>query len=349
MLIKKKYLLRRWLLLLPLKVGVFGSSFNPPHLAHLNLLLQIYKAFHLDRIKIVPVCQNPFSGPILEVSPQSRLDSAREMFKKYDFIEVDDQEIKRGGISYTIETLNNLSVDFEELFLIIGIDQLMLFDKWKDYKSILQKTHLIVCQRDGFEWKKELLPKKVQKHIQAFQKHQATLNTGKKVFYQKLKKTKGISSSQIRQRVQANLSISHLVPPSVDEWIKKYKLYKSLNTDFAEKVLEFSAHTLLHKKAEKIRTFDLRQFPQFPFQFTLVASGLNTRHTKILAKELHIEIRKQFSLLAMHVEGEQNGHWVVLDYGFLIVHIFYHYMREHYLLEDLWKQASFRDFPSPVA
>ena len=324
-------------------MGIFGSSFNPPHLAHIHLLIQAQKIFHLDLIKVVPVYQHPLNEKALEASPEKRLSIVRKIFKKYDFIEVDDQEIKRGGVSYAIETIKNFSHKYEELFVIIGIDQLMILDKWKDFESILKTAHFIVCHRKDFEWKQNSFPKKIQRYIKLFQKNKAVLKTGKQIFFLRLKDF-DMSSSEIRQRIQADLPVDHLIPSVVGQWIKKHNLYKTPESDFMEQLLVFSGNVLLNKKAEKIRCFDLRQYLHFPFQFTLVASGLNTRHTKILARELHKEIKKQFSFCTIHTEGQQNGQWIVLDYGFLVVHIFYHYTREYYSLESLWKGSPMRAF-----
>ena len=351
------------------KVGIFGASFNPLHLGHLNLLVQVQENFDLDLIKVVPAFQNPLSSPIEEVSPLKRLAIVRKVFKDYPFVEVDDQEIRRKGISYTIDTIENIereSPSFKEIFLIMGIDQLVQFNKWRSFNTIVEKVHLIVCSRKGYSWNTSIIPpplqscihdvsgqqKKAQRNSQLSNffnggdKKEVPLVTGKNIYWLPLNDM-DISSSQIRERCFQNLSVSHLVPPVVNQWIQRQNLYKSSFLPFGVDtfdLIKFCAHALLDKKAQKVRMFDLRQFSSLPFDFTLVVSGLNTRHTKVMASYLHRQVQKKFSLCAQQMEGQANGEWIVLDYGELVVHMFYDYTRDYYCLEDLWEKAPTREF-----
>ncbi|MDE0119422.1 MAG: nicotinate (nicotinamide) nucleotide adenylyltransferase [Bdellovibrionales bacterium] len=350
------------------KIGVFGSSFNPLHLGHLNLLTQVQENFEFDLIKVIPNWQSPLASRFPEVSPQKRLALLRKVLKDYPFVEVDDQEIKRKGVSYTIDTIKAMEkeeVSNKELFLIIGLDQLMQFDKWKDFKTLIEKAHLIVCSRGGYEWSPSLLPSALRKgkeeggkrdsdfflHESLFQKKQikykAHLKSGKSIYYLTLNDM-DIASSQIRQRIRQGEAIAHLVPPAVNQWIRKNNLYEA--PPFPKKaqdipgLIKFCVRTLLDKKARKIKTFDLRSSSSLPFDFTLVVSGLNTRHTKVMADFLRRQVKKEFSVFADQMEGQASGEWIVLDYGALVVHIFYDYTREYYRLEDLWKEAMVQDF-----
>ena len=357
------------------KVGIFGASFNPLHLGHLNLLIQVQENFELDLIKVVPAWQSPLAPPIQEASPQKRLTLVRNVFKAYPFVEIDDQEIKRKGVSYTIDTINMIEKEAglsKEIFLIIGIDQFTQFDKWKNFKTIIEKVHLIVCSRKGYEWRISVIPSALRQCILSlpkrlsvdkqnqiflknpgFQKSNAKykmhMKTGKNIYCLALNDM-DIASSQIRQRLWQGFSVSHLVPPAVDQWIQKHNLYQNSSSikedpDMSA-LIKFCAHTLLSKKAQKVRTFDLRNSPSIPFDFTLVVSGLNTRHTKMMADFLRRQVKKEFSFSTRQMEGQEKGEWIVLDYGALVVHIFYDYTREYYCLENLWTKASVQEFSS---
>lgn len=303
------------------KVAIFGGSFNPVHNGHLNLVLQAQKQFDFDCIKVIPTFQSPFGSITTELTDVDRMEMLKETFKKYSFVEIDDQEIKRKGISYTVDTVKEVSKTAKEVFLIIGMDQFVVFDKWKSYEQILRKVQLLVCHRSGIS-RKNISSSIIKKFY-------------KKIHYIKLDNM-DMSSSDIRRRLQKGLSVDNLIPSVVKEWIVRKNLYKQSIFVDSKKLLMFCKKQLLDKKAEKIKTFDLRKKNTLPFSFTLVASGLNVRHTKVLSKFLQKKIQEQFSITANYVEGQENGEWIVLDYGDVIIHIFYNYTREYYSIEDLW-------------
>jgi len=334
------------------KIGVFGSSFNPLHLGHLNLLIQVQEKFQFDVLKVVPANKSPLSTTIKNA--KERLSIVKKFFKDYSFVEVDDREIKRGGISYTVDTINSLDINHStEVFLIIGVDQWLQFDKWKDFSEIIKKVHLLVCSRPGYDG--ITLPHPLKKYFskeseKTFFKKQpkkqpkkalsVKLTTGKKMYWFFFNNI-SISSSQIRQRKKNGLPINHLVPPLVDKWIKKQNLYKPSQKKQEELFIKFCVDLMKDKKSYKIKVFDLRKCLQFPFDFTIVLSGLNTRHTKIIANYLQKQIKKQNLLSVRQIEGQNTGEWIVLDYGHLVIHIFCDYTREYYQLEDIWKDNLF--------
>ena len=353
------------------KMGIFGASFNPLHLGHLSLLTEAQKIFKFDLIQVVPAYQSPFVLPIREILPQQRLALVQEALKNYSFVEIDDQEIKKEGLSYTIDTMNRIQKEkpfVTEVFLIIGMDQWAQFDQWKKYKAIIEKAHLVIYGRKGYD-EKSSTPFALQKFLQSpvsfpslrpetnsksdissewfyhwssypALKGKTKMITGKNIYWLSLK-NRDISSSQIRRRRREGLFISHLVPPVVDQWIRKWNLYQEPVAAVEISALaQFCVDTLLDKKAQKAKIFDLRSFSSIPFEFSLVVSGFNTRHTKVMADYLQKQVKKEFSLCAQCVEGREVGEWVVLDYGELVVHIFYDYTREYYRLEELWNKAS---------
>lgn len=323
-----------------LKVGIFGASFDPLHLGHLNLLQQVQDHFSFDLIKIIPNWQSPlaYSTPIMP--PKTRLALVKKLFKGNGVIEVDDQEIKKKTLSYTIDTLKNLNVLFKDIYLIIGIDQFVNFDKWKDFEEIIKISHVVVCSRKGYIWDKNIIPSLLQpyKKTNRFAK-KIPLITGKNIYGFTLK-NKDISSLQIRSLKNKGLSISHLVPPLVDTKIQELNLYKKklLQKPSHDTLIKFCVNLLSDKKAQKIKVFDLRSLSGMPFSFSIVLSGFNTIHTKTMATFLHKQIEKEFCMKALNSEGQETGEWIILDYGELVVHIFYDYTREYYKLEELWTQ-----------
>ncbi len=328
----------------PRSIGVFGSSFDPLHLGHIRLMVQVQKDFFLDKIKIIPAYHNPLKPHPPVVSALHRLEIVKKTLKPYSFLEVDDQEIQRGNLSYTIETLQNIQLKFSKIFLIIGKDQLQQFNQWKDFEKIIEITHLIVCSRKGLKWTMDLFPKKLRTKIKHLDSSKVVLTTGR-VIYRAFVKDLDISSSEIRRRIAHNQSVQNLVPALVNQWIVKHGWYQKLDPPplLDLKWINFCVQTLQKKKAQDIQVFDFRKRNHFPCLYALVVSGQNTRHTKIMADFLLQAVKKQFSKPSV-MEGRKNGQWIVIDYGDLMVHIFYHYTREYYQLENAWKKDQFSSF-----
>lgn len=213
------------------RMGIFGASFNPLHDGHLNLLKQVQHHFGFDLIKVIPNWQSPMETSPAEVSAKMRLTLVRKVFAGYSFIEVDDQEIKTKTINYTIDTLKNISSLFNNIYLIMGIDQFSQFDKWKDFSEIIKIAHLVVCSRKGYIWNKNIISPLLQKYKKSHtikKSHTFStiipLTTGKNIYYLPLR-NKDVSSSQIRMLVKKGFDINHLVPIVVDTQIKKFTLY----------------------------------------------------------------------------------------------------------------------------
>ena len=149
-----------------LKTGLMGGSFNPFHLGHLNSLLTVKEQFKLDNIILIPCFKSPLGQKQESLKPFYRLEMLKKLSHLYHFIKVDDQEIQRKGISYTHSTVNNWFKKKEvgDLFFIMGLDQFYVFDKWKNFKSLLKKTNFIVTSRPGLLFPKNLedFPKGLQ-------------------------------------------------------------------------------------------------------------------------------------------------------------------------------------------
>ena len=105
-----------------------------------------------------------------------------------------------------------------------------------------------------------------------------------------------------------------------------------------EKFTHFCAEFLNSKKAINTRAFDLRDLVA-PTEFSLIASGTSTRHAASLAENLIQAVKEEYGVYPQSLEGLGEGRWVLVDYGSLIVHVFYDFARQEYQLEQLWKQG----------
>ncbi|MFA6119416.1 MAG: nicotinate (nicotinamide) nucleotide adenylyltransferase [Parachlamydiales bacterium] len=183
----------------------FGGSFDPIHLGHINLAIEIKEKLKLKKIIFCPAYISPFKqNNQTKASAKDRYEMVKYAIKDIQGFEVTDIEIEKEKISYTIDTLNQLN---EELRLIITEDALDTFHLWKDYKQILNKAPLIVGARNN------VLHQYKSKHFTLREDQFVKTN----VFE--------ISSSDIRNRLKKRLYCAHLLPKEVLDYICKSKLY----------------------------------------------------------------------------------------------------------------------------
>jgi nicotinate-nucleotide adenylyltransferase len=193
-----------------MKNGIFGGTFNPPHYGHLIVAEFIREEVGLDKIIFIPCSipphkqNNEYLSQI--ASPEHRFEMVKLAITGNKFFEVSDIEINRGGVSYTIDTVNYFVSNFpeEKFYLLIGADQFAEFHTWRKPDEIVQKVNLIVFNRPGF-----VIPKTEFSRF-------ATFITIPNI---------EISASTIRKRIRHGKSIKYLVPPAVEEYILANKLY----------------------------------------------------------------------------------------------------------------------------
>ncbi len=132
-----------------MRIGIFGGTFNPPHLGHKHLAKELKEKAELDKIIIIPACTPPHKVSRELADGVHRMKMCELLFTD-DFYEISDIEIRRQGKSYTVDTVEQLKKLYpdDELFLIIGADMLMSFDKWYRYEDILSNVRLCVSVRD---------------------------------------------------------------------------------------------------------------------------------------------------------------------------------------------------------
>lgn len=316
-----------------------GGSFNPFHLGHLNSLMTVKKTFDLDQIILIPTYQTPLKSQ-KEKNDIHRLKMLKKTFENTPFIHVDDQEINRKTISYSYKTVNKLAKDHKgsELFLLVGMDQFHIFDQWRQFSKILQKINLIVTSRYGMPFPKTLseCPQGLKPLLKRKYRNKIFLKKSPHQIHFCSLKDKDISSTAIKEKIKMEESVERLLPSSVFSYIKKWNLYKKKSVKTDKKLVQFCKQELENKQAFKVKIFDLKNH-SVPFSFGLIASGMNTRQTKALAKHLKKMLKQKFNLIPLNEEGQKESRWIVLDYGDVVIHIFYDYTRGRYLLDQRWQ------------
>lgn len=131
------------------RLGVLGGTFDPPHLGHLVVAQDVVEELELDRLVVIPAGDPPHRGAVFPA--RLRLELVRESFRGDDRIEVSDLEVERDGPSFTVDTLERLRAERspDELFCVIGVDQLRELHEWREPGRIARLARLVVMSRGG--------------------------------------------------------------------------------------------------------------------------------------------------------------------------------------------------------
>lgn len=327
-----------------MKIGIFGGSFNPPHMGHINSIQTVAKKLGLSKVHVVPAAQNPLKTPVEGPTPEQRIELTKMAFAQYgETYFVDDQEIKRGGLSYTIDTVLNLRKEYDanDLFLIIGADKFEELSQWKDYQKILSEVNIVVTTRPGYDVPESLeeMPVYLKPLVADFDFNFIELTTGRSIQFITLRDIE-VSSTELRKWLRTGKPVEKYLPLAVESFVKEHKLYRNLGDRIGDyqKFTEFCANILFSKKGINVRGFDLTQ-TSAPSEFTLITSGTSTRHAAAMAENIAIAVKEEYNVHPQSVEGIDEGRWVLVDYGSLIIHIFYDFVRQEYNLENLWREG----------
>jgi nicotinate-nucleotide adenylyltransferase len=192
-----------------LKIGFLGGSFDPVHFGHLLAAQDVYEQYRLDRLFLVPAAQAPLKPQEVQSSLEDRLAMLRAAIEWDRRFEVSDVELRRGGVSYTIDSVRHFRSAFphDELFWIIGGDQLPQLNRWKDIAELAQLVEFIFLERPGH-------PAKQTPDIPRLRLHRCDGHLIE------------ISSSELRQRVRRGLSLHYFCPQKVIAHIESHKLYR---------------------------------------------------------------------------------------------------------------------------
>jgi nicotinate-nucleotide adenylyltransferase len=187
-------------------IGIYGGTFDPIHLGHLITAQYVYEIRKLSKVLFIPCNVSPFKIGAKSTSKEDRLNMVKLAIEDIPYFSINDYEIKNQGISYTINTLKYLKSRYENLELIIGYDNLLKFEEWKDPDEIVKLAKLVVLGRNTQHDEKE----------NRFFKFAEFVNTPRI----------DISASEIRRRVKENLPIDFLVPPQIKNYIFEKGLYR---------------------------------------------------------------------------------------------------------------------------
>lgn len=187
------------------RIGVYGGTFDPIHNGHLITAQAVKEIRGLDKIIFIPAFVSPHKVNIISSSNEHRFNMLKLAIKDIDYLECSDVEIKKHQISYTINTINELKNAYKNIELIIGYDNILKFDTWKNPEEIIKLVKLVVLKRKS--------------NIEG--KNNPYFDKAEFVDTPLIE----ISATAIRERVKNGKPIDFLVPDKVKQYIYKNNLY----------------------------------------------------------------------------------------------------------------------------
>lgn len=194
-----------------MRLGIFGGTFDPLHVGHLIVADDAAAALRLDRLHFVPAGDHPLKGGRVEAPGRLRLRMVEAATRDAARFIADGRELGREGPSYTIETVEEIAVEFPgaEVFLLVGSDILAEIHLWREARKLAKRAQLVVMSRAGVE---------------------APRSPDVSIEYTRVEVTNiGISSTEVRERIRADRPFRYLVPPPVYRIIEEYCLYRRVD------------------------------------------------------------------------------------------------------------------------
>jgi nicotinate-nucleotide adenylyltransferase len=191
------------------RLGLFGGTFDPPHIGHLLVAIDAAEALELDRLVFIPAAAQPLKVGRAQATPAQRLAMLRALIAMDERLEVDAVEIERGGLSYSVDTVTVFAERYPSAarFFLIGADVVSTLPQWRAPERIAELARIVVLRRGD-----EALP-----DLSTLPGGGADALTTRRV---------DISSTEIRDRVRRRLPIRGFVPDAVASYIAAEQLYR---------------------------------------------------------------------------------------------------------------------------
>jgi nicotinate-nucleotide adenylyltransferase len=200
------------------RIGIFGGSFDPIHQGHLIVAESFRESMSLDSVVFLPAYVSPFKTETIPTSDKHRVEMLRLAIGGNGSFRLDDREIKRGGISYTVDSLRAMHEERPgtEFFMLVGSDSLVGFDRWREPEAVLSLAQLVVAHRGGWgggiAW---------EDLARVASPGQLTAVQSRILDVPQIE----IASRDLRRRVREGRTIRYLVPAAVEAYIREHCLW----------------------------------------------------------------------------------------------------------------------------
>lgn len=198
-----------------IRIGIYGGTFSPPHNGHVAAAKAFMEQMWLDFLYVIPTGTPPHKEMSVSVDAAHRLEMCRLAFADVEGVYVSDVEMRREGRSYTVDTLRELAGEDRRLFLLCGTDMMLTLDQWRAPEEIFKLSYPVYIRRE----KDAILDKKIVQKITDYNQKYG------KVVRRIVTEPIEISSSLVRERLKNGEEVSHLIPTSVEKYIRDNHLY----------------------------------------------------------------------------------------------------------------------------
>ena len=202
------------------RVGIFGGTFNPVDNAHITIAKQFISELNIDKCYIIPANISPFktnNNDTIEISSAHRIEMLKLAFNDNQKFIIDTYEIEKGGVSYSIDTIQYIKSKHpnSDIFILIGSDHAVSFKEWKEWEWILKNTQLCIAMRKGFS-----SPDEISEFLKIDKKTPKILRSP----------LIQLSATEIRQKLLKSETIHEFIPHDVEDYINSNKLYSKNHT-----------------------------------------------------------------------------------------------------------------------
>ena len=199
-------------------LAIFGGTFDPIHIGHLAIAEDARHALQAERVIFVPAAQQPFKTRTRSTPAADRLAMVRLGIANNPGFSVADLEIQRGGISYTVETIERLHHDHSqhELYLIVGADAALALPRWHAIERLFELCRVAIVARPGYRFDRAAL----DDQLPAARSRIVTLSGP----------ALEISGTELRQRIRAGRPVRYHLPSAVRAYIAEHRLYQDADS-----------------------------------------------------------------------------------------------------------------------
>jgi len=210
-------------------IGIFGGTFDPIHLGHIQLAKEIYRLYHFQEIRFVPCHQNSLKNQPMATAAQ-RLDMVKLAIEDIPGLIADEREVIQGGPSYTIDTVRELrnEIGNQSLCLIMATDTFAGLPLWKQWQQLVNYAHFLVGYRPGFTYQQSPELSNLLKTYQANDIHEIYQMPAGRILFLDLPELFNVAATDVRALLLHGKNPKDMLPKKVQQYIEQHHLYSLL-------------------------------------------------------------------------------------------------------------------------
>lgn len=201
-----------------MRVGIFGGTFNPPHIGHINMCKLFLEELELDKLFVIPANVPPHKQIKSKTTGKERLEMAKIAFSNLsNKVIVSDLEMNRTGKSYTADTIKEIkSQGYDDLYFLCGTDMILTLDSWYKPEYIFENATIVYIRRENENENNKLLEDKIASYETKF---------GAKIINIQVEPIE-LSSSMVRETINNGNNATNMVTSDILNYIESKKLYR---------------------------------------------------------------------------------------------------------------------------